>query len=131
MNKITPNLLWSISGRPLKSSSTIGNLGSLPLVINNDAVSATIGTQIFQPAKAPNRKANSSTTSNSITCVEPERASGIPILAISILPPGKVGIGRRDTQPRKVRVIPTLVSGWAHEVLSSRAVSPSILNPIN
>ena len=130
-NRITPNLLWSNSGSPLKSSRTIGSLGSLPFVINNDAHNATTGTQILHPANAPNKKANSNTTNNSMTWVEPDLASGMPILAISILPPGNVGIGSNETQPRKVNVIPARVNGCAHEVLSNSAVSPSRLNPIN
>ena len=110
-NRITPILLWSASGRPLKSSRIIGRRGSLPFVISNDAHKATTGTQILQLANAPNKNANNSTTINSITCVEPDLASGIPILAMSILPPGKVGIGNSETQPMNVSVIPARVRG--------------------
>ena len=111
MKSMIPNLLWSASGKPLKSSRTIGMVGSLPLVISMDAQIATIGTQIFHSENAPNKNAKSKTTNSSITCDEPDLASGMPILAIKILPPGNVGIGNNDTQPKNVKVIPALVKG--------------------
>ena len=95
----------------MKSSRIIGNLGSLPFVIKREAHNATIGTQMVQLENAPNRNPNNRTTRRSITWVEPDLASGMPILAIRILPPGNVGMGSSDTHPRNERVIPALVKG--------------------
>ena len=61
--------------------------------------------------------------------VELERASLTPILAIRSLPPGKVGIGMRETQPKNTNVQPAQVSGWTKTVPRSMALSPSKPRP--
>ena len=61
--------------------------------------------------------------------MEPDLASGIPIRAIRIRPPGKVGIGSKEIQPKNIRVVPTRVKGCDHDALSRILVSPTILIP--
>tara|TARA_B100001250_G_scaffold168100_1_gene144778 strand:+ start:4426 stop:4647 length:222 start_codon:yes stop_codon:yes gene_type:complete len=72
---------------------------------------AETGAHIVQVENAPNKNAKSIITISNITCVDPDLASDIPILAIIILPPGNVGIGSNEIQPKNINAEPALVNG--------------------
>ena len=96
------------------SSKISGTLLSAPNSNNKGKIIPSIGSQILKLAKESNIQAKARIIAKRNSWLVEFLVSAILVLAISKRPPGNVGIGIKEIQPKKHSIEPAFDRGWDH-----------------